>query len=143
MAHQPDYGDAKRNNQDEEDDLAFASFLPERDPASAGPSIVAPAFVLKRDRNIQSAAAFTRARHQFFALPAGGLLGNPRRFGDHALQFFHFAPQLRFTLSEFFLFLVERRPRLRCSAAHAESLTLRGHPEENQERDQSKNNQRE
>ncbi len=79
---------------------------------------------------------------QFLALPASRFLGDARSFRDHALQLFHFAAKLRFALSEFFLFLVERRSGFRRSAAHAESLSLRGHPKENQERDDPKNNQR-
>jgi hypothetical protein len=75
-------------------------------------------------------------------LPARSFLGDAGSFRDHALQLFHFAAKLCFALSEFFLFLVERCSGFRRSGAHAESLTLRGHPEENQERDQSKNNQR-
>ncbi|MEY2490235.1 MAG: hypothetical protein QOC70_2177 [Verrucomicrobiota bacterium] len=142
MAHQPDHGDTKRDHQDEKDDAALAPFLSERDAPAAGAAIVAPTFVLKCDGDIQPAAAFRRAGQQFFPLPPGRFLGDARRFRDHALELFHFAPHLRFALGEFFLFLVERRSGFRRSAAHAESLALHGHPEENQERDHSKNNQR-
>ena len=111
-----------------------------RDPR--GPlraAIVAPAFVLERDGDIQPAAAFIGADQQFIPLPAGGFLGDTRRVRDKALEPFHFAAQLRLALREFFLFLVERSSGFRGSAAHAESLTLRGHPEENQEREHPKN----
>ena len=142
MAHQPDHGDAKRDHQDEKDDAALAPFLSERDAPAAGPAIVAPAFVLKGNGDIQPAAAFARAGQQFFSLPAGRFLGDARRVCDHPLKPFHFAPQFRFALGEFFLFLVKRRSGFRRSAAHAESLTLHGHPKENQERDHAKNDQR-
>ena len=142
MAHQPDHGETKRDHQDQKDDAALAPFLSHRDAPAAGAAIGAPAFVLECDRDIQTAPAFSRASKQFLPLAAGRFLGHARRFRDHAFQFFHFAAQRRFALSEFFLFLVERRPGFRRSAAHAESLTLHGHPEENQERDHSKNNQR-
>lgn len=142
MAHQPDHGDTKRDHQHEKDDPAFAPFFPQRDAPPADAAIVTPAFVLQCNRNIEPAAAFTGAGQQFFPLPACRFLGDARRFRDHALEFFHFAAQLRFALSEFFLFLVKRRSGFRRSAAHAESLTLRGHPEKNHERDHPKNNQR-
>ena len=142
MAHQPDHGDSKRDHQDEKNDTAFAPFLSERAAPAARAAIIAPAFVLERGRNIQPAAALSRAGQQFIPLPAGGFLGHARRVRNHALEPFHFAAQLRFALSEFFLFLVERRSGFRRWAAHAESLALHGHPEENQERDYSKNNQR-
>ncbi len=142
MAHKPDDGDTKRNHQNKKHDPAFAPFLPQRDAPAADAAIVAPAFVLERDRDIQPAAAFAGAGQQFLALPARSFLGDAGSFRDHALQLFHFAAQLRFALSEFFLFLVERCSGLRRSAAHAESLNLRGHPEEDQERDDPENNQR-
>ncbi len=141
MTHQPDHGDAKRDHQNEKDDAAFAPFLAQRDAAPADAAIVTPALVLKGNRNIEPAAAFTSAGQQFFPLPARRFLGDARRFRDHALELFHFAAQLRFALSEFFLFLVERCSGFSRSAAHAESLTLRGHPEKNCERDNPKNNQ--
>ena len=143
MADQPDHGDAKRDDQDKKDDAAFAPFLAERDAPAAAAAIVAPAFVLEHGGDIQPVAAFTRARQQFLALPAVGFLGDAWSFRDKALQLFHFAAQLRFALSEFLLFLVERRPGLGRLAAHAESLALHGHPEENQEREHPKNDQRE
>lgn len=142
MAHQPDDGDAKRNHQNKKHHSAFAPFLPQRDTPATDAAIVAPAFVLERDRNIQPAAAFAGAGQQFVALPARSFLGDAGSLLDHALQFFHFAAKLCFALSEFLLFLVERCSGFRRSAAHAESLTLRGHPEENQKHDHPKNNQR-
>ena len=35
-----------------------------------------------------------RRGQQLFPLPPGRFLGNARGFRDHALQLFHFAPQL-------------------------------------------------
>jgi hypothetical protein len=142
MAHQPNDGDTKRNHQNKKHDSAFAPFLPQRDAPAADAAIVAPAFVLERDRDIQPAAAFAGAGQQFLALPARSFLGDAGSFRDHALQLVHFAPKLHFALGEFFLFLVERCSGFKRSAAHAKSLTFRGHPEENQERDHPKNNQR-
>ena len=140
MADQPEDGDAKRNHQDEKNDPAFAPFLAHGNAAAAGAVIVAPAFILERDRNIQPAASFAGAGQQFIALPARRFLGHAGSVRDHAFQFFHFAPQLRLALGEFFLLLVKWCSRF--AVAHAESLTLRGHPEENQERGQPENNQR-
>ena len=142
MARQPDDGDTKRNHENKKNDPAFAAFLPQRDAPASDAAIVAPAFVLERDRNIQPAAAFAGAAQQFLALPARSFLGDAGSVRDHTLQFFHFAAKLCFALSEFLLFLVERCSGFRWSAAHAESLTLRGHPEEDQERAHRKNNQR-
>jgi len=142
MAHQPDDGDTERNHQNKKNDPAFAPFLPQRDAPAPDVAVVPPALVLERDRDIQPAAAFAGTLQQFLALPAGRFLGDAGSFRDHALQLFHFAAKLRFALSEFFLFLVERRSGFKRSAAHAESLSVRGHPKENQERDDPKNNQR-
>ena len=142
MAHQPDDGDTKRNHENKKNDPAFAPFLSQRDAPPADAAIVAPAFVLERHRDIQPAAAFAGAAQQFLALPACSFLGDAGSVCDHALQLFHFAAHLHLALSEFVLFLVERCSGFKRSAAHAESLTLRGHPEENQERDHPKNNQR-
>jgi hypothetical protein len=140
MADQPDDGDTERNHQDEKNDPAFAPFLAHRNTAAAGAAIIAPAFVLQRDRNIQPAASFAGSGQQLVLLPACRFFGHAGSVRDHAFQFFHLAPQLRLTLGEFVLLLVEW-----CSGftvAHAESLTLRGHPEEDQERGQPENNQR-
>ena len=134
MARQPNDCDTKRNHQDKKYDPSFPPFLAQRDAPAATASIVAPTFVLERDRHIEPAAAFDGAIQKFLALPAGILLGHPRSFRDHPLELFHFAPQLRFAPGEFFLFLVERRSLFRRSAAHAESLDLRGHPEKNEKR---------
>jgi hypothetical protein len=142
MAHQPNDGDTKRNHENKKNDPALAPFLSQRNAPAADVAIVGPTLVLERDRDIQPAAAFAGAGQQFLALPARVFLGNPRSFRNHALQLFHFAAKLRFALREFFLFLVERCSAFKRSATHAESLTLRGHPEENQERGQPKNNQR-
>lgn len=141
MAQQPDDGESERDDQHEEDDSAFAPFLPQGFPAADFTSIVSPPGVLQRDRNIESAAALACPGQQLFALPARRLLRHPRRFRDHALEFFHLAAQLRFALREFFLFLVERRPGLRRSAAHAELLDLRRDPKENEQRQDPENDQ--
>lgn len=140
MADEPDDRDTERNHENKKNNPALAPFLAHRNTTTAGAVIVAPAFVLERDRNIQAAASFAGAGQQFVALPARRFLGHAGGIRDHAFQFFHFTPQLGLTLGEFFLLLVEW-----CSGftvAHAESLTLRGHPEENQERGQPENNQR-
>ena len=142
VAHQPDDGDTKRNHQNKKNDPAVAPFFPQRDTPAADAAVVAPAFVLESDRDIQPAAAFAGAGQQVLALSPRSFLGDTRSFRDHALELFHFAPKLCFALSEFLLFLVERCSGFRRSAAHAESLTLRGHPEENQERDHPKDNHR-
>lgn len=141
MRHQPDDGDTERDHQNEKNDPAFAPFLPERNAPAPDAGIVTPALVLERGRDIQPAASFAGALEQFLALAARGFLGDAGSFRDHALEFFHFAAKLRFALSEFFLFLVERRSGFKRSAAHAESLTVRGHPKENQERDHPENDQ--
>jgi hypothetical protein len=141
MAHQPNDGDTKRNHENKKNDPALAPFLSQRNAPAADAAIVAPTLVLERDRDIQPAAALAGAGQQFLALPARVFLGNARSFRNHALQLFHFAAKLRFALREFFLFLVERCSAFKRSATHAESLTLRGHPEEDQERDHPKNNQ--
>jgi hypothetical protein len=142
MTHQPDDRQPKRDHQDQKNYSSFPPFFSERSAAATGAAVVSPTFVLQRDRNIQPAAAFTRAGQELFALSPGSFFRHARRFRDHPLQFFHLAAKLRFALREFFLFLVERRPGLRRSAAHAESLNLRGHPKEKQERHDPKNNQR-
>jgi hypothetical protein len=139
MAHQPDNGQAERDYQNEKNNPAFAAFFAEGFPASSGAAIISPARVLERDRDIEPASPFARPRQQFLTLPPGRFLGDPRRLGDHALQFLHLAAQLRFALREFFLFLVERRPGLRRSAAHAGLLDLRRHPKENQQRNDAEN----
>ena len=141
MAHQPDDRQSQRDHQHEKNNPAFAPFLAQRFPAAAGATFVPPAGVLQRDRNIEPAPPFTRPLQQFFTLPPRRFLRHPRRFRDHSLQFFHLPAQLRFALREFFLFLVERRPGLRRSAAHAELLDLRCHPKENQQRQDAENDQ--
>lgn len=142
MSDQPDHRDTKRDHQDEKDDASFAPLFSQRNAPAAGAAIVTPAFVLECGGHIQPAATFARPGQQLFPLPPGSLLGDARGFRDKAFEFFHFAAQLRFALSEFYLFLGERSSGFRRSAAHAQSLTFRGHPEENQERDQPENNQR-
>src|SRR5204862_4108513 len=140
--HQPDDRQSQRDHQHEKNDPAFAPFLTQRFPPAAGATFVPPAGVLQRDRNIEPASPFTRPLQQLFALPPRRFLSYSRRFRDHPLQFFHLAAQLRLALREFILFLVERRPGLRRSAAHAELLGLRRHPKENQQRQGAENNQR-
>ena len=142
MSHQPDDCDTERDHQNEKNNPAFPPFFPQRDATAPDTAVVTPALVLERDRDVQPAAAFAGALQQFLALPASCFLGDAGSFRDHALDFFDFAPKLRFALSEFFLFLVERRSGFKRSAAHAESPAVRGHPKENQERDHPKNNQR-
>lgn len=141
MRHQPNDGDPERDYQNEKNDPAFAPFLPERNAPAPDAAIVTPALILEGDRDIQPAASFAGALEQFLALPARGFLCDARRFRDKALQLLPLAAQLRFALSEFFLLLVERRSGFIRSAAHAESLTVRGHPKENQERDHPENDQ--
>ena len=134
MAHQPDDRQPEGDHQHEKNDPALPPFFPERFPAATGAAFVSPAGVLERDRNIEPAPSFARSFQEFFALPPCRFLGHPRRFRDHALQFFHLAAQLRLALREFILFLVKRRPGLRRSAAHAELLGLRRDPKEHQQR---------
>ena len=142
MADQPDDRQTERDHQDQENDAAFPPFLAQRFASSAGAAVVSPAFILERDRNIQTAPPFTGAGQQFLALPAGGFFGHAGSFRDHSLELLHFPAQLRFALGEFLLFLVERRSVFSRSAAHAKSRNPRGHPEENHERHNPKNNQR-
>lgn len=142
MADEPENRETERDNKNQKNNPAFPPLFAERNAPPADAPIIAPAFVLERDRNIEPAPAFAGAGQQFLSLPARSFLGHPRRFRDHALEFFHFAAQFRFALGEFFLLLVERRPGFRRSVAHAKSLRLRGHPEKNEERHDPKNNQR-
>ncbi len=141
MTHQPDDGESERDDQHEKNDSTFASFLAQGFPTAAFMPVVSPTRVLKRDGNIEPAPAFARPGQQLFPLTSRGFFCHPRRFRDHTLEFFHLAAQLRFALSEFFLFLVERRPGLRRSAAHAELLNFRGHPKENEQRQDPENDQ--
>ena len=142
MADEPEDCKTERDHENQKNNPAFPPLLAQGNTPPADAAIVAPALVLKRDRNIEPAPAFTGAGQQFLPLPARSFLGHARRFRDHALEFFHFTAQLRFALGEFFLLLVERRPGFRRSAAHAKSLRLRGHPEKNEERHDPKNYQR-
>ncbi|MEY2575591.1 MAG: hypothetical protein QOF80_1078 [Verrucomicrobiota bacterium] len=98
MAHQPDDGQPEHDHQDKKDDSAFAPFLAQRFAASAGAAIVPPAGILQRDRNIEPAAPFARPVQQLLALPPRRFLRHPRRFRDHALEFFHLTAQLGFAL---------------------------------------------
>ena len=141
MAHQPDNQRRERDYQHEKNDAAFPPFLPQRFPAATAPPRVAPSSVLERDRNIETAPAFGRARQQFFPVPARGFFRHFGSFRDHPLELFHLAAELRLFLSQFFLFLIQRRPGLRRSAAHAVLLGLRRHPEENDERDDPENDE--
>ena len=141
MARQPDDRDTERDHKDKKYDPPFSPFLAQRDAPAAAAVIVGPPLVLERDRHIEPAAPFRGPIQKLFALPARVFLGHARRFRDHPLELFHFAPQLRFALGEFFLFLVERRSLFRRSAAHAGSLSLRGNPEKNEQRHHAKNYQ--
>ena len=142
MADEPENREAKRDHENQKNDSAFPSLFAQGNAPSSDAAVIAPALVLKRDRNIKPAAAFAGAGQQFLPLPARSFLGHARSFRDHALEFFDFAAQRGFALGEFFLLLVERRPGFRRSAAHAKSLRLRGHPEKNEERHDPKNYQR-
>ena len=142
MADEPEDRETERDHENQKNNSAFPPFFPQGNTPPADAAIVAPAFVLERHGDIEPAPAFAGTGQQFFPLPARSFLSDARRFSDHALEFFHFAAQFRFALGEFFLLLVERRPGFRRSAAHAKSLCLRGHPEENEERHDPKNYQR-
>ena len=143
MADEPDDRHAKRDHQHQKNYSAFAPFFPKRFSSATGSSFVAPAFILERDRNIEPAASFARAGEQFLTLTPRRFLRHARRFCNHPLEFFHLAAQLRFSLREFFLFLIERRPGLRSrSAAHAELLDLLRHPKENDQRQDPESDER-
>src|SRR3954466_6852975 len=58
MAYQPDNEEAERDNQDQKDNSAFAPLLAERSAPSAELAILAPAIVMKGNRDIQPAPAF-------------------------------------------------------------------------------------
>src|SRR3954447_21342562 len=60
MADEPDHRQAERDNQNQENNPALASFLPQRLPSAGTTPDVTP-FVLESDRNIEAAPPLTGA----------------------------------------------------------------------------------
>jgi len=61
MTYEPEDRETERDDQNEKDNAALASLLSQRDSPAADWSVVGPSFVLKRERDIETAPAFTGA----------------------------------------------------------------------------------
>src|SRR5439155_63063 len=141
VSGQPNYRHGKRNRQNQEHYPAFAPRLAKRTAPLGPPIIVAVTFILQSDRNIEAAAAGVGSHAQFFSPPPRGLLRDPRRISDHALELFNLVPQVRFPVGQFFLFSIQRRSQSRRATKHEASPGGRSHPEEKKERDKAENDQ--
>ncbi len=141
VSGQPNYSQGKRNRQNQKHHPAFSPRLAKRTAPLGPPIIVAVTFVLQSDRNIEAAAAGVGSHAQFFTLPPRGLLRDPRRISDHALELFNLVPQVRFSVGQFFLFSIQRRGQSRRATKPEASPGGRSDPEKKKERDKTENDQ--